>query len=58
VQLTIMSMLGPLRRICSGGALRSADLQVPDIEPDAFKLGAGALGKGKGNNRCFAAMRR
>lgn len=35
-QLTIMSMLGPLRRICSGGLLMQEDLTVPGV------LGAGA----------------
>lgn len=35
-QLTIMSMLGPLRRICSGGALHEEDLNVPDLEPEGL----------------------
>eukprot|EP00955_Chlamydomonas_euryale_P004654 49837-Chlamydomonas_euryale.AAC.2 len=37
-QMTIMSLLGPLRRICSGGNLRERDVKVWD--------GRGACGAG------------
>ena len=34
-----MSLLGPLRRIASGGALRRQDLSVPDLEHEGALAG-------------------
>ena len=42
-----MSLLGPLRRIASGGALKLHDLAVPELELDRLLAGPHA-GAGEG----------
>ncbi|GAX72705.1 hypothetical protein CEUSTIGMA_g161.t1 [Chlamydomonas eustigma] len=47
-QLTIMSLLGPLRRIASGGALRPRDLTVPSLDPSHMMSTGSGAGGGQG----------
>ncbi|KAG1670539.1 hypothetical protein FOA52_015404 [Chlamydomonas sp. UWO 241] len=49
-QLTIMSLLGPLRRICSGGDLRPRDLRLPSLVMDIDGHNAGRLAAANGAN--------
>lgn len=47
--IAIMALLGPLRRICSGGSMSTNDIAVPDpsrLHPEAG--GDGAAGAGGG----------
>ena len=46
-----MSLLGPLRRIASGGALRARDLAVPMIDQEALLARAETAGPGAGVRR-------
>ena len=45
-QMTLMSLLGPLRRICSGGTIRDSDIRVPDLEPQEQVVAANLTGGG------------
>ena len=47
-----MALLGPLRRIASGGALRARDLAVPMIDQEALLARAEAAGPGAGVRIC------